>query len=139
MPAYASLRASDADRDAAAERLRRAAVEGRLEPDELEQRLDAALRARTYGELNGLLVDLPSDDRRRRPIAYGARSALAITVAILVTLAVVAAVVAVVALAAAGWMIWVLVWFLACAGRGCSRRRAAPPRRVHRARPAGLI
>ena len=47
-PSY--LRASDADRDAVAERLRRAAVEGRLQPEELEERLHAALRARTYGD-----------------------------------------------------------------------------------------
>ena len=46
------LRASDADRDAVAERLRRAAAEGRLEPEELEERLHTALRARTTVSLN---------------------------------------------------------------------------------------
>ena len=61
MARQSSLRASDADRDAVAERLRQAAVEGRLDPDELEQRLHIALRARTYGELDRLLGDLPAN------------------------------------------------------------------------------
>ena len=52
MARHAALRASDADRDAVAERLRVAAVEGRLDADELEQRVHVALRARTYGQLH---------------------------------------------------------------------------------------
>ncbi|MHC3426784.1 DUF1707 SHOCT-like domain-containing protein [Streptomyces sp. DT18] len=52
-------RASDADRDAVAERLREAAAEGRIDFDELDERLGAALGARTYGELRPLLADLP--------------------------------------------------------------------------------
>ena len=55
MARQSSLRASDADRDAVAERLRQAAVEGRLDADELEQRVHTALRARTYGDLERLL------------------------------------------------------------------------------------
>jgi hypothetical protein len=121
MTPRASLRASDADRDAVAERLRRAAVEGRLEPDELEQRLHAALRSRTYGQLDRLLVDLPSPARPRPRIT---RSPLAFAIPLLATLVVLAAVVTIVAIAAAGWMVWVLVWCLVWAGRGgCGRRR----------------
>jgi hypothetical protein len=52
-------RASDAERDAAADRLRVAAGDGRLDPDELEQRLEAAYGARTVGELTELTRDLP--------------------------------------------------------------------------------
>jgi hypothetical protein len=51
--------ASDADREAAADRLRRAAGEGRLQPDELEQRVAAVYRARTVGDLAALTGDLP--------------------------------------------------------------------------------
>ncbi len=51
--------ASDADREAAADRLRRAAGEGRLQPDELEQRVAAAYGARTVGDLAALTADLP--------------------------------------------------------------------------------
>jgi Domain of unknown function (DUF1707) len=42
-----------------AERLRRAAAEGRLDPQELEERLGAAYAARTRGELVPLTTDLP--------------------------------------------------------------------------------
>jgi hypothetical protein len=59
-PAYPSpeLRASDADREAAVERLRRAALEGRLDSDELEQRIGAAYAARWVGELARLTSDV---------------------------------------------------------------------------------
>ncbi|MEU6444353.1 DUF1707 domain-containing protein [Streptomyces sp. NPDC047046] len=53
-------RASDADRDAVAERLREAAAEGRIDFEELDERLGAALSARTYGQLRPLLADLPA-------------------------------------------------------------------------------
>jgi hypothetical protein len=53
------LRASDKDRDHVAERLRHAASEGRLRVEELEQRLAAAFSARTYGELDTIVSDLP--------------------------------------------------------------------------------
>lgn len=57
-------RASHADREQVAERLRDAAGDGRLTLEELEERLDAAFAARTYGELDRLLVDLPEPDGR---------------------------------------------------------------------------
>jgi hypothetical protein len=53
------LRASYEDRDRVAEELRVAAGDGRLTADELDQRLEAALTARTYGELAALTTDLP--------------------------------------------------------------------------------
>jgi Domain of unknown function (DUF1707) len=56
----ATQRASDADRDAVAERLRIAAGEGRIEPWELEERLGQAYRSKTYGELATLVADLPA-------------------------------------------------------------------------------
>ncbi len=55
-----TLRASDADREQVAERLRHAAAEGRLLAEEFEERLGVALSARTYGELDALVADLPS-------------------------------------------------------------------------------
>jgi Domain of unknown function (DUF1707) len=54
-----SLRASDSDRERVAERLHQAMAEGRLDQDELEERLEALYGARTYGELDALLGDLP--------------------------------------------------------------------------------
>lgn len=53
------LRASDADRDRVAERLRDALAEGRLDMEEFEERLEAAYRSRTYAELEPLTRDLP--------------------------------------------------------------------------------
>jgi hypothetical protein len=54
-----SLRASDADREKVSEHLRQATIEGRLTTDELEERLGALPAARTYGELEALVRDLP--------------------------------------------------------------------------------
>jgi hypothetical protein len=141
MTRHASLRASDADRDAVAERLRKAAVEGRLEPDELEQRLDVALRARTYGQLDRLLADLPSSVRPRRAVARTTHAALAVAIPLAVALVTVVAIAAVVLVAAAGWMVWAVICLVMMAGRrgGCARRHHPPPRRVHRTRPARLV
>jgi hypothetical protein len=52
-------RAADADRDATVGALRDHAAAGRLESDELDERLETALRARTLGELRALVADLP--------------------------------------------------------------------------------
>ncbi|MEY9214190.1 DUF1707 and DUF2154 domain-containing protein [Thermobifida halotolerans] len=53
------LRASDSDRERGAERLRDALAEGRLDHDELEERLDRVYRAKTVGELAEVTRDLP--------------------------------------------------------------------------------
>ena len=54
------LRASHEDRDRVVEILRVAAGDGRLTAEELDQRLEAALSARTYAELAVLTTDLPA-------------------------------------------------------------------------------
>ncbi|WP_052852579.1 DUF1707 SHOCT-like domain-containing protein [Streptomyces avicenniae] len=53
------LRASHSDRDRTADVLRVSAGEGRLTAEELDERLEAALTARTVGELAALTADLP--------------------------------------------------------------------------------
>jgi hypothetical protein len=53
------IRASDADRDQVAERLREALAEGRLSPVEHEERLDTLYKAKTIGELAPIISDLP--------------------------------------------------------------------------------
>lgn len=53
------LRASHADRDRAVDVLRVAAGDGRLTAAELDERLEAALSARTVSELTALTADLP--------------------------------------------------------------------------------
>jgi len=59
-PDKRNLRVSHEDRDQVAEQLRVAAGDGRLTADELDERLEAALSARTYGELEVVLSDLPA-------------------------------------------------------------------------------
>lgn len=54
------LRVSHADRDRIAEQLRVAAGDGRLTMDELDERLEKALNARTGSELAVLVKDLPA-------------------------------------------------------------------------------
>ena len=91
MARHSSLRASDADREAVTERLREAAGEGRLEPDELEERLHATLRARTYGELDRVVADLPAEGVALSRVAVGlpsAQTALALATRVSVALVV---------------------------------------------------
>jgi hypothetical protein len=54
-----TARAADTDREAAAEKLRIAAAEGRIGFEELDDRLGQALSARTYGQLRAVVADLP--------------------------------------------------------------------------------
>lgn len=53
------MRASDADRERYADVLRDGYAEGRIEREEYDERLDALYRARTFGELEPLIADLP--------------------------------------------------------------------------------
>jgi hypothetical protein len=58
--ANGELRASHEDRDGVVEQLRVAAGDGRLTAEELDERLELALTARTYRELAALTADLPA-------------------------------------------------------------------------------
>jgi hypothetical protein len=59
--ARSELRASHEDRDRVVELLRVSAGDGRLTAEELDERLELAMTARTYGELAKLVTDLPAD------------------------------------------------------------------------------
>jgi uncharacterized protein DUF1707 len=59
MPDGPDLRISDEQRDRAAAEIREHFAAGRLSDDELSDRVQAAYAARTEGELNALLADLP--------------------------------------------------------------------------------
>jgi hypothetical protein len=100
MSRRATLKASDADREHIAERLRKAAAEGRLLTEELEHRLGAAFSARTYGELEPLVADLPRDvvpRRRQSPsvppvaVAVGVLLLMPVVVAVVISLMVLVA------------------------------------------------
>jgi hypothetical protein len=55
-----AIRASDQDRDAVAQRLQQAFAERRLDDDEFDERMRAALSARTGADLEKLTADLPA-------------------------------------------------------------------------------
>lgn len=124
------LRASDRDRERVVEELRTHAAEGRLTVEELEERVQRALDARTAGELASLTRDLP-DPVRPRTRTRQPRRRSASRPEVRTYLAVMALLVAVWALAGAGyfWPLWPAVgWgvFLLAPGGargGCARRR----------------
>ncbi|HEX4060713.1 MAG TPA: DUF1707 domain-containing protein [Streptosporangiaceae bacterium] len=62
------IRISDADREQVAARLREHFAEGRINSDELDERISAVFAAKTYGDLRHVLADLP-DDAPSAPMA----------------------------------------------------------------------
>lgn len=62
------MRISDADRHQVAEFLREAAGEGRLDLDELDERLEATYAARTYADLVPITHDLPAQRPPQAPV-----------------------------------------------------------------------
>ena len=68
-PGKRDVRASDADREATVERLRVAGMEGRLDNDELEERIESAYAARWCGELEALTLDVTPPPARLHPMA----------------------------------------------------------------------
>ena len=69
----ARIRAADADRDHVAGLLGTAYTEGRLSKDEYDDRLSSAFAARTYGELDRLLDDLPGPGLKPQPAVVPTR------------------------------------------------------------------
>lgn len=55
-----SLRASDADRDRTISKLREGMTQGRLTITDFDERMASALQAKTLGDLDQLVQDLPS-------------------------------------------------------------------------------
>ena len=69
MPGDPRIRASDADRDRVAVLLREHHAAGRLTAEEFHERMEQALDAKTLGELDQLLADLPAIDLYQLPDA----------------------------------------------------------------------
>jgi Domain of unknown function (DUF1707) len=74
MASNTKTRASDADRDRAAAALREHLAAGRLTLEEFDQRLDQAYAARTLGDLDEVMADLPETDLGQLPDAPVDRS-----------------------------------------------------------------
>jgi hypothetical protein len=101
------LRVSDADREGVVTLLRDHAAAGRLDADELEERLERAYGARYSSELEAVLAELPREPsprraRERHPVRPSAPGFAAVPLAIgaLITLAVITG---------AWWLMW-LIW-----------------------------
>jgi hypothetical protein len=150
----ANLRASDADRDQVVSRLHKAATEGRIAAEELEQRVGHALKARTYGDLEQTVADLPGPRPRQRraparrtPMGWAVSAVRANPMLIVFAIPVVAVTLAMMLAAAMIWMVLMVVvmvlgggprggrrhlsgsWMYTCRGRGFG-----PPRRGGRPR-----
>jgi hypothetical protein len=69
VPGDPRIRASDADRDRFASLLREHHAAGRLTAEEFHERMDRALEAKTLGELDELMTDLPAIDLYQLPDA----------------------------------------------------------------------
>ena len=88
-----NLRASDAEREATADRLRQHHIDGRLDQDEFQARLDRCFAAKTVGELAELTRDLPADPARRgsgTPTSFGLLGGLRMIPIVPIILAIVA-------------------------------------------------
>lgn len=129
-PTGIDLRASDAERERTVATLRSHAGDGRLTVEELAERTEAALGARTRAELTALTADLP----RARPSADPGRSRRARGEHLRTYAAVMLLLVAIWALTGAGypWFVWpALGWGVAfvmpggamCGGHRRDRRR----------------
>jgi hypothetical protein len=111
IPEPHDLRASDAERERTVDALRAHAAAGRLDAEELEERLAGALGAARRADLAALLADLPAPQERPRPAAarprqrHGKDPRAFVPIAILL--------VAIWALTGAGyfWPVWPLLWF----------------------------
>jgi hypothetical protein len=110
-PQDRSLRAGDADRESVAEFLRDQHLAGRLDIDELQERLEHSYAARTYAQLDAVVADLPVRQPRPRSRKHMPSVALLPMIAVLFL-----------ALAVShGHLVWIVgplvFWFLVGAGR----------------------
>lgn len=148
MAKRSSLRASDADRERVAERLKQASTEGRILAHELEDRLGAAFHARTYGDLDAVVADLPgarmarrSRSRSREFVAEQPLAAAVLLVVVAISVLVMAAVVVAGLLAFSGvWMVLAILVLVHRSGRAGGRPPyygGRPPHRGERGRGPG--
>jgi hypothetical protein len=140
------VRASDAEREQTAARLREAAAEGRLDLAELEQRLASVYAARLRHQLVPLVADLPAPPEERPARGYGRgeprrldgwdRTALGLHAALVVALAIAVISHAVAAHAAGAaahpWPAVPIVWALITLAVHARLRLYGPPWARHR-------
>jgi hypothetical protein len=91
-PRDRSLRVGDKERDAVSEILRQRHVEGRLDSDEFQTRLERCFAAKTYAELDELVSDFPREEAQHRSTSVRSLRAwpFALPILVLVVVAVLA-------------------------------------------------
>jgi hypothetical protein len=118
------MRVSDADRERVTALLREHFAEGRLSPDELDERVTAALSAKTFGDLRRVMTDLPEPApevaqvpqaapwaARRGAVAWRGPRILPLAIIVLI---------AAVAIPGAGWLFFaflkvvLVLWLVTC-------------------------
>jgi Domain of unknown function (DUF1707) len=118
------MRVSDADRERVTARLREHFAEGRLSSEELDERVSAALSAKTFGDLRSVMTDLPEPApevsqmpqsapwvARRGGIAWRGPRILPLAIVVLI---------AAVVIPGAGWLFFaflkvvLVLWLVAC-------------------------
>ena len=127
-----NLRASDADREATADRLRQDHTNGRLDQDEFQERLERCFAARTVGELAELTRDLPDDPAPHRApgrTGFGLLGCLRMIPIVPIILAIIA-IHLIVGVASGVWVLFPILFlarfmFFRRGFRGWSRRRGA--------------
>ncbi len=114
-------------------RLHKAATEGRIAAEELEQRVAHALKAQTYGDLETTVSDLPGPrprsrrpPARRTPVGWAVAAVRANPMLILFAIPVVAVTLAMMLAAAIIWMVLMVVVMVLGGGRRGPMDRAAP-------------
>jgi Domain of unknown function (DUF1707) len=123
------IRAGDADRERAAEALRTHAGDGRLDPEELERRLEAVYSAVYLADLDAALAELPrlqTAGRDEPPWRATTAVLLSRTVALLVAIATLVVVTVITGLWALWWLMWAVAMMLHPKG-SCRRRSRAVP------------
>jgi hypothetical protein len=113
-----ALRVSDADRERVAAALRRHHVDGRLDTDELQDRLGACYAAKTEPELAALVADLPGAAPPRIARPGGPRRGPFVPLAAVVLVALLLATAAAIAHGRPGPLPLLLVFLLFRLGRG---------------------
>jgi hypothetical protein len=114
---YTAMRISDAERAEVADLLSRHYGDGRLDQAEFNQRLDQAMRAKTYADLGGLFADLPRTEEEvmEGPKFQGRRGGhtnlgmLLLTVVIVIVAAVIIGHIVTFAAYSVGPLVWLAV------------------------------
>jgi hypothetical protein len=118
------IRVSDAGRERAAARLREHFAEGRLSPDELDERISAALTAKTAGDVRRIMADLPdpapAPPQARQPAPRAPRPGAVFRSGPRIVPLAVFALIAALVIPGAGWLFLALLqlvavlWLAAC-------------------------